>query len=215
LLLLIASVAIVEQRTPVLRAALMAAIVVVGGLFFRRLELLNSAAIAALLLLVARPSALGDSSFQLSFLAIGCIGGLALPWLDATVQPYARALRGWRDVTKDVSYEPRPTQFRIDLRLLARPIETRLRWPARIATVPARSLIGGVALCFRVRELFVLTLVLQIRMLPLLAGGFHRVTFAGTFVNFAAVPLTAIIVPLGFCALITGLLWPALGKIVA
>ena len=28
-------------------------------------------------------------------------------------------------------------------------------------------------------------------------------------------PLTAIIVPLGFCALITGLLWPALGKIVA
>jgi competence protein ComEC len=215
LLLLIAYVAIVEQRTPVLRAALMAAIVVVGGFFFRRLELLNCAAIAALLLLVARPSALGDSSFQLSFLAIGCIGGLALPWLDATVQPYAWALRGWRDVTKDVSYEPRPTQFRIDLRLLARAIETRLRWPARIATVPGRSLTGGMGLCFRVWELFVLTLVLQIGMLPLLASEFHRVTFAGTFVNFAAVPLTAIIVPLGFCALITGLLWPGLGKILA
>ena len=57
-----------------------------GRIFFRQLELLNSAAIAALLLLVARPSALGDSSFQLSFLAIGCIGGLALPWLEATVQ---------------------------------------------------------------------------------------------------------------------------------
>jgi ComEC/Rec2-related protein len=118
--LLIAYVAVVEQQTPVLRAALMAAIVVVGGFFFRRLELLNSAAIAALLLLVAKPSALADSSFQLSFLAIGCIGGLALPWLDGTVRPYARALRGWRDVTKDVAYEPRPTQFRIDLRLLAR-----------------------------------------------------------------------------------------------
>jgi len=215
LLLLIAYVAVVEQRTPVLRAALMAAIVVVGGFFFRRLELLNSAAIAALLLLVARPAALGDSSFQLSFLAIGCIGGLALPWLDPTVQPYTLALRGWRDVTKDVAYEPRPTQFRIDLRLLAHAIETRFRWPAQIATVLGRSLIAGIVLSFRVWESFVLTPVLQIGMLPLLASEFHRVTFAGTFVNFAAVPLTAIMVPLGFCALITGLLWPALGKILA
>jgi Competence protein/Domain of unknown function (DUF4131) len=71
LLLLLVYVAVVEQRTPVLRAALMAEIVVAGGFFFRRLELLNSAAIAALLLLVLRPSGLGDSGFQLSFLAIG------------------------------------------------------------------------------------------------------------------------------------------------
>jgi len=202
-----------EQRTPVLRAALMAAIVVAGGFFSRRLELLNSAAIAALLLLVTKPSALGDSSFQLSFLAIGCIGGLALPWMGATVQPYARALRGWRDVTKDVSYEPGPTQFRIDLRLLARAIESR--WPARIAMVAGNSLVGGIAFSFRVWELLVLTLVLQIGMLPLLATAFHRITFAGVFVNFAAVPLTAVIVPLGFLTLISGFLWPALGKILA
>jgi competence protein ComEC len=206
LVLLLAYVAVVEQRTPVLRAALMAAIVVVGGFFFRRLELLNSAAISALLLLVVRPSALGDSSFQLSFLAIGCIGGLAMPWLESTVQPYARALRGWRDVTKDVSYEPRPTQFRIDIRLLARAMETRLRLPARIARVPGNSLVAGLAFSFRVWELFVLTLVLQIGMLPLLASAFHRITFAGAFVNFAAVPLTAIIVPLGFFTLSSGLL---------
>jgi len=61
----------------------------------------------------------------------------------------------------------------------------------------------------------VLTLVLQIGMLPLLASAFHRVTFAGTSVNFAAVPLTAIIVPFGFFTLISGFLWPALGKLLA
>jgi competence protein ComEC len=93
LLILLAYVSVVEQRAPVLRAGLMAAIVVIGGFFFRRLELLNSAAVAALLLLVARPLALRDASFQLSFLAIGCIAGLAMPWLESTVQPYARALR--------------------------------------------------------------------------------------------------------------------------
>jgi competence protein ComEC len=213
LLLLLAYVAIVKQRIPVLRAALMVGIVVVGTFFFRRLELLNSAAIAALVLLVVRPSALGDSSFQLSFLAIGCIGGLALPWLTGTMEPYARALRGWRDTTKDVSYESRPTQFRIDLRLLTRAMEIRL--PARIARVPGNTLVGGIAFSFRVWELFVLTLVLQIGMLPLLASAFHRVTFAGTSVNFAAVPLTAIIVPFGFFTLISGFLWPALGKLLA
>lgn len=54
----------------------MTAIVVIGGLFFRRLDLLNSAGIAALILLVAKPLAIRDSSFQLTFLAIGCITGL-------------------------------------------------------------------------------------------------------------------------------------------
>lgn len=101
LLMLLAYVSVVEQRAPVLRAGLMAAIVVMGGFFFRRLDLLNSAAVAALVLLIARPLALRDASFQLSFLAIGCIAGLAIPWLESTVQPYARALRGWRDVTRD------------------------------------------------------------------------------------------------------------------
>ena len=135
-----------------------------------------------------------------------------MPWLEGTVQPYARALRGWRDVTKDISYEPRSIQFRIDLWLLARAIE--IRWPSRITRVPGSALVGGIALSFRSWELFVLTLVLQVGMLPL-ASAFHRITFAGAFVNFAAVPLTAIIVPLGFCALISGFLWAVLGKLLA
>jgi|HubBroStandDraft_6_1064221.scaffolds.fasta_scaffold28529_3 competence protein ComEC len=90
LTVLFAYVAVVEQRPPVIRAALMTAIVVIGGLFFRRLELLNSAGTAALILLVAKPAAVRDSSFQLTFLTIGCIAGLAAPWLEKTVQPYVK-----------------------------------------------------------------------------------------------------------------------------
>jgi competence protein ComEC len=213
LLLLAAYVAAVEQRTPVLRAGLMAALVLLGSLFFRRLEILNSAAVAALVLLVARPLALRDPSFQLSFLAIGCIAGLALPWLESTVQPYARALRGWRDVTKDVSHEPRPAQFRIDLRSFAQFMESHL--PVRIAHMPAAAMIGGLSFSFRVWELLVLTLVLQIGMLPVMAAEFHRISFSGPIVNFAAVPLTAVIVPAGFFVLIGGLVSPALGKLLA
>ena len=213
LLLLGAYVTVVEQRAPVLRAAMMAAIVVLGGFFFRRLELLNSAAIAALILLAARPLALRDSSFQLTFLAIGCIAGLALPWLAKTVQPYARALRGWRDVTRDAAYEPRAIQFRIDLRSLAQWLASLL--PLWMGKPAGDVVVGGLSLTFRVWELLVLTVALQAGMLPLMARDFHRIPLAAPIVNLAAVPLTGVVVPLGFVTLACGLVFPAAGKLLA
>jgi competence protein ComEC len=213
LTLLTAYGAVVEQRPPVLRAAMMTAAVVLGGFFYRRLDLLNSAAMTALLLLVARPLALRDSSFQLTFVAIGCIAGFALPWLERTIQPYVKALRGWRDVTRDVAHEPSAIQFRIDLRATARWIAGRV--PSRLARTAENTLAGGIALSFRVWELLVLTLVLQIGMLPLMARDFHRITLAALLVNLVAVPLTSVVVPLGFLTLGSGMLFPALGKVLA
>jgi competence protein ComEC len=211
--ILAAYVAIVEVRAPVLRATLMASAVVFGGAFYRRLDLLNSAALAALAILVARPLAIRDSSFQLSFVAIGCIAGLAMPWLAATAQPYARALRGWRDVTRDAGHEPRAAQFRLDVR-------ASLRWiashsPSRAATTIQNSLAGTLAITFRTWELLALTLVLQLGMLPLMAASFHRIALSSPAVNLAAVPITGIIVPWGFLTLTVGLLWPLLGKLLA
>ena len=213
LTLLFAYVAVVEQRAPVLRAALMTAIVVIGSFFFRRLDLLNSAALAALILLIAKPSEIRDSSFQLTFVAIGCITGLAIPWLERTVQPYARAIRGWRDVTRDAAHEPRQAQFRIDVRSLAHWVSEKL--PRRLGIPAENVLTGGIAASFRVWELFVLTMALQIGMLPLMARDFHRITLAGPVVNLAAVPMMGVIVPLGFLTLASGLLFPILGRILA
>jgi competence protein ComEC len=213
LTLLFAYVAVVEQRPPVIRAALMTAIVVIGGLFFRRLDLLNSAGIAALILLVAKPLAICDSSFQLTFLAIGCIAGLAAPWLAKTVQPYVAALRGWRDVTRDASHEPRAAQFRIDLRAMTRWISSHV--PARLGNPAGDALARGIAVSLRVWELLVITLALQVGMLPLMARDFHRVTLSAPLVNLAAVPLTGIVVPLGFLTLGCGLISHALGNLLA
>ncbi len=213
LTLLFTYVAVIEQRPPVLRAALMAAIVVLGGFFYRRLDVLNSAAMAALVLLVSQPLALRDSSFQLTFLAVGCIAGLAAPWLEKNVQPYARALRGWRDVTRDASHEPRAAQFRIDLRSAANWLSAPL--PVRVAASIENALAGGIGLMLRAWELMVLTLALQIGMLPLMARDFHRITLAAPIVNLAAVPLTGIVVPLGFLTLASGVLSPGLARIIA
>jgi competence protein ComEC len=213
LTLLLAYVAVVEQRPPVLRAALMTSLVVMGGLFFRRLDLLNSAGMAALILLIAKPLAVSDSSFQLTFLAIGCIAGLAAPWLEKNLQPYVKALRGWRDVTRDAAHEPRAAQFRIDLRATARWISSRV--PSPLENFSGNLLARGIAASLRVCELLVITLALQIGMLPLMARDFHRVTLSAPLVNLAAVPITGIVVPLGFLTLGSGLLLPAVGKVLA
>jgi competence protein ComEC len=211
--LLAAYVAIVEQRAPVLRAAMMAALVLVAGSFFRRIDLLNSAASAAVIFLVWRPLALRDSSFQLTFVAMACIGGLAIPWLDATIQPYAKALRGWRDVTRDASHDPQVTQFRLDVRASFR--WTSARFPSTLAHPVEWALYGAMASGFRLSELFILTVVLQLGMLPLMATSFHRITLTAPLVNLFAVPVTGVIVPFGFLTLAAGLVSRGLGKIMA
>jgi competence protein ComEC len=213
LLCVVAFVVVVEQRPPVLRAALMTMLVVLALIFFRRVELLNSVAVAALLLLIASPALIVDSSFQLSFLAMFCIAALAMPWLANSVELYARGLRGWRDVTRDVSHPPRIAQFRIDLRSVAAWVEGKL--PARIASRATQLAARSLGLVFRVWEMIVLTVVLQIGMLPLLARDFHRVALSGPLANLIAVPITGILVPLGFVTLAASLISFRIAAVIA
>src|SRR5277367_5945174 len=213
LTLLFAYVAMVEQRPPVLRAALMASIVAIGAIFYRRLDLLNSAAVAALLLLIARPLLVADGSFQLTFVAIGCIAGIAAPWLDERVQPYAQALRGWRDVARDAMHIPKAAQFRIDLRAALTWIVLRL--PAMFARATENALAGELGVSMRIFELLVITLVLQIGMQPLMTSAFHRVTLTAPLVNLLAVPMMGVMVPLGFATILSGVLFPAMGRFLA
>jgi len=97
-----------------------------GGIYYRRLEILNSAAVAALVLLVVKPEEVFDTSSQLSFLAIGYIGGVAVPWIERHVQPFIGALHGSRDVPLDGAFSARQAQFRLDLRAVAAVMTSRL-----------------------------------------------------------------------------------------
>src|SRR5260370_24201840 len=51
--------------------------------------------------------------------------------------------------------------------------------------------------------------------LTVMARDFHRIALAGRIANLAAVPLTGVVVHLGFVTLGSALLFPALGKILA
>jgi competence protein ComEC len=206
-------VAVVEQRAPVLRATLMAAIVIVGSYFYRRLDLLNLGALAALILLIANPKFATDTGFLLSFLAIGAIGGLAIPVIQLFLQPVLHALENWRDVTRDAGHTPVMVQFRLDFRdamgaLTRRLAERSAKWAQDLGAKGAR-------LGVRMAELFVLSFLLQLCMLPLMVRDFHRVALLGPLTNLFAVPLTGIIVPFGFATLGLATLLPHIAALVA
>jgi len=207
---LVAFAAIVEDRPPILRATLMAAAYLGSRVWFRRVPLIHVVGLAVLAILAFRPSELADASFLLSFLAAGCIAALALPWIDATSEPYVRALHHLGDVTRDAAHAPRAAQFRLDVRAASRWLAARVprfdTWTDRIVALPLR-------VAFRLWEFVVLTMALQLGMSPLLAHYFHRVALTAPFANIPAVLLTAAIVPLGFIALSAELVWPALGHL--
>jgi competence protein ComEC len=116
-------------------------------------------------------------------------------------------------MTRDAAHEPRAAQFRIDLRTLANWISARM--PSPFGTAATNAISGWLPLTLRVWELLVITMALQIGMLPLMAGDFHRVALSAPIVNLAAVPMIGILVPLGFATLLLGLILHPLGKLFA
>ena len=211
LAVLAAYVGVVEDRPQIFRAALMAALYLCSRPMFRRIELANTVALAALVILLARPTSLADSSFQLSFLAVGVIAGIALPWIDRTSAPYRAGLRHLSDVTRDGAHAPKIAQFRIEMRAAVVRVESWvpewlkpradsfLEWPIRAG--------------LRLWEIVLLSVVIQWGMIPLLALDFHRVSLVGPVSNIPAVILTGFIVPLGFLALGMTFIWGRLALI--
>ena len=210
---LIAYLAIVQDRPPILRATLMAAAYLLGRAFYRRLDILQAASLGAFLILFFRADEISDPSFQFSFLAIGVIGGIALPWLDRTAEPLRNSLHQVGDVTRDRNFTPRLVQLRLDMRAVSVSLANMLpgwlhRRAPSITAAPVRAavLIG---------ETFVISAVIQIGLTPLLVDDFHRVAIVGLFANIPAVLLTGIIVPLGFAALGLSFLSEAIGRALA
>jgi competence protein ComEC len=210
---LLAYVAIVQDRPPILRATLMAALYLLARAFFRRLNTLQTASLVALLIVIVRPNEIIDPSFQFTFLAMGAIGGIALPLLDYSIEPLRHALYGIADGTRDRNFSPRLVQLRLDLRAFSVAFANLLpHWVRRIApSVTTAPLLLGVIIF----ESCIISGAIQLGLTPLLVDGFHRVPLVGLLANIPAVLLIALIVPLGFAAVGISFISSAAGRFVA
>jgi competence protein ComEC len=191
---------------PVVRAAAALTLVAIARCFYRRVRLMNTLAAIALLFLLIDPEQLFEASFQLSFLSVGFIAALAVPLLEATSRPLARALPGLGDVGRDVRLPPASAQFRIELRLLA---ETGALW-TRVPERWWRGLLGmGTRAGIMAFEMAAISAIVQLGLALPMAVYFHRVSFTGVSANVLIGLPMFLVVPSGMLAVVTGWSAPA------
>ncbi len=89
-------------------------------------------------MLVWSPAALFEASFQMTFLAIIAIGGIAIPLAERSFLPYAHAAKDLEDKWIDGTLPPRVAQFRLMLRLWSEAIANLLgKWAAELLPLSA------------------------------------------------------------------------------
>jgi competence protein ComEC len=195
--LILGLVLLVGSQLPILRAALMVSLYLVGRHFHRQRRVLNLIAAAALVMLLWNPQDLFDASFQLSFLSVALIAGVALPILEGTLEPYRLALIDLRNTDRDMHLDPRIAQTRIEWRL----------WGERVS-LPVIAV--ALRLLIWAGEVAVLSVAVQVGLSLPMAVYFHRVSWSGLSANIFVAPLLSAIVPVGFLAILTG--WTLLGQ---
>jgi competence protein ComEC len=182
---------------PVQRALFMTVVFLLARLLSRERNVLNALGTAALGVLIWSPAALFEASFQMTFLAIVAIGGVAIPLAERSFLPYAHAAEHLWDKWEDIGFPPRVAQFRLMLRL----------WSEAIAGIVGDWARGLPSLLVRwslwALELALIGAVAEMVMVLPMAVYFHRATMFAVPTNMLSVPLVAVLAPIAvitFCA---------------
>jgi len=177
----------VGAEVPVVRASLMFTVLLFSLILERRGSQLNAFGACVLMLLVWRPSDLFTPSFQLTAVSVGAIVGCAFPiveklraigrWMPTTTQPFppnvSDRLRGlcellyWNEAV-----------WRIE--------NARHIWSANLFKRSGRRILTAPNLQSLVAYIFegaLISLIVQIWMLPLVVIYFHRVSVSSIVLN--------------------------------
>jgi competence protein ComEC len=193
-----------------MRATLMLALFLGARLLYRERSILNAVGAAALGLLALDPRAVFDASFQLTFICVLVIAGIAVPLMRRTSEKVRRALRNLDSTAYDFALPPRMVQFRLDLRLqcgrLGQLIGKRLS---------SGLVLGGTRVVLGIFDLVLLSALMQIALALPMAAYFHRATVLSLGVNLVVVPLATVLMPIAVVALALSYFWLPLASAVA
>ncbi len=192
---------------PVQRALLMTAVFLIAGLLMRDRNRLNALGAAALAVLIWSPRALFEASFQMTFLAIVAIAGIAMPLGERSFLPYLRATRNLRQIWRDSAMPPHLAQFRVMLRMGEEAFSDA--FGLRTRHLPAVFL----RFLLRAAELALIGLVAEAVMVLPMALYFHRATVFALPANAFSIPLVAVLAPLGLITFLASLVSPWLAAL--
>lgn len=190
---------------PVQRALLLSAVYLLGRLVYRERVALNAIGVAAVLILARDPAVLFESSFQMTFLAVLVIGGVAAPLIERRIGPMIRALRLPRQVSLDPHLPPSLAQLRVSLRMLATSLQPFLgaRWAWGLP-------FGTVRIALRIVEAMIVAFLVELAMVLPMAVYFHRITLVALPANFLGLPLLGIVLPAALVTYLAACLHPGI-----
>lgn len=186
----------VGGEAPVTRACVMFTILMFGYAYYRTSTLLNALGGSALVLLVWRPNDLFDPSFQLTFASVAAIFAFGLPllgklraigeWTPTTEQPFPPNVPNWLRRTCETIYW-REAAWNIE--------HGRQIWSAQIFKSPFLKRIDDFGLRRILIFIFdglVISLAVQIWLLPLTVYYYHRISLISIALNLWVGPLLAV-----------------------
>lgn len=188
-------VTITDLGAPVQRAALMCGVYMLARLFYRERDVLNAIGFAGLAALAIAPASLFDAGFQMTFLAVIAIAGIAGPVLERTTAVYRKALYQPGSTSYDLHLHPIQAQFRLNLRMILVRLERLIpKWLARV------GLFGGIRVLLRLAEIFLISAVMQAALALPMAVYFHRANTLALPANVAVVPVMSMLLPVAVVA---------------
>ncbi|MFN0278999.1 MAG: ComEC/Rec2 family competence protein [Pyrinomonadaceae bacterium] len=177
----------VGADVPVVRAAVMFTVVSFSYVIYRQGSLLNPLGVCAFVLLVWRPSDLFNPSFQLTFISVAAIIGFAYPllnklqkigkWNPSAQTPFPPNVPDWlKRLCETLYWNSDAWKFE----------SKRNIWTANLfkSQFAAKRVAGALQTFLRyIIEASLVSLIVQIWMLPLLVVYFHRISVVSILLN--------------------------------
>jgi competence protein ComEC len=187
---------------PAQRALTMTAIYLIARWLDREITALNALGAAALAVLVFDPRALFEASFQMTFLVIVAIAGLAIPISQRLIHPRLRALDHLNIHRIDASIHPTLAQFRVRTRMAS-------TLAAALFGYHLRNLpIWLLRLGLWTLDALLFSLAAEVCMVLPMAIYFHRATLLALPLNLIDIPLLSALLCIAIVMFLASLLSP-------
>jgi competence protein ComEC len=187
---------------PAQRALTMTAIYLIARWLNREITALNALGAAALGVLVFDPRALFEASFQMTFLVIVAIAGLAIPLSQRLIHPHLRALDHLELVRIDAFLHPSLAQFRVKVRMVCT-LSDALFSP-HLRNLPVWLL----RLFCWILDALLFSLAAEVCMVLPMAIYFHRATLLALPLNFIDIPLLSVLLCVAILMFLASLISP-------
>jgi competence protein ComEC len=187
---------------PAQRALTMTAIYLIARWLNREITALNALGAAALGVLVFDPRALFEASFQMTFLVIVAIAGLAIPLSQRLIHPHLLALDHLETIRMDAFLHPSLAQFRVKVRM-ASTLSAALLGP-HLGNLPVWLL----RVFYWILDAILFSLAAEVCMVLPMSIYFHRATLLALPLNFIDIPLLSVLLCIAILMFLASLISP-------